>query len=133
MQLAGRRHRVCAMLERVETNGCTDLPVGKPQSAQVLDPIDSRTFTHVGADEPPPGEQRPQIVRLTFLDLHRAELDDRLGELEPGSEIGYDLEQDRARGYTIPDSGIVVVASNEQPVAQNSATATTTHAADGSA
>ncbi len=33
--------------------------------------------------------------------------------IPPGFQIGYDLEQDRARGYTISESGIVVIAKGE--------------------
>jgi len=74
----------------------------------------------------------PYVEVGRYSRIRRAIIDTGV-HLPESSVIGYDLEQDRARGYTITDSGIVVVASNEQPVAQNSATATTTHAADGSA
>ena len=30
-----------------------------------------------------------------------------------GIEIGYDLDQDRARGFTVTDDGIVVIAKGE--------------------
>jgi glucose-1-phosphate adenylyltransferase len=31
----------------------------------------------------------------------------------PGAEIGYDLEYDRRRGFTVTDEGVVVIAKNE--------------------
>jgi glucose-1-phosphate adenylyltransferase len=37
-------------------------------------------------------------------------------EIPESSVIGYDVEEDRARGYTVTDSGIVVVPGNALPV-----------------
>jgi glucose-1-phosphate adenylyltransferase len=37
-------------------------------------------------------------------------------EIPESSVIGYDAEEDRARGYTVTDSGIVVVPGNAMPV-----------------
>ncbi len=34
-------------------------------------------------------------------------------KIPESSVIGYDLEQDRSKGYTVTDSGIVVVADQE--------------------
>jgi glucose-1-phosphate adenylyltransferase len=31
-------------------------------------------------------------------------------QIPPGVQVGYDLEQDRARGFTISEGGIVVIA-----------------------
>jgi glucose-1-phosphate adenylyltransferase len=37
-------------------------------------------------------------------------------EIPESSVIGYDAEEDRAPGYTVTDSGIVVVPGNAMPV-----------------
>jgi glucose-1-phosphate adenylyltransferase len=37
-------------------------------------------------------------------------------EIPDSSVVGYDVEEDRARGYTVTDSGIVVVPGNTLPV-----------------
>lgn len=44
--------------------------------------------------------------------LRRAIIDKDV-ELPPGTLIGYDLEHDRARGFTVTDEGIVVIAKAE--------------------
>ena len=38
---------------------------------------------------------------------------DKDAELPEGSEVGFDLDLDRRRGFTVTDSGLVVVAKGE--------------------
>src|SRR5579862_6068331 len=40
-------------------------------------------------------------------------------QIPESSVIGYDVEEDRARGYTVTDSGVVVVPSEELPVSND--------------
>jgi glucose-1-phosphate adenylyltransferase len=44
--------------------------------------------------------------------IRRAIIDKEV-ELPPGTEIGFDLESDRARGLTVTDSGVVVIAKGD--------------------
>ena len=47
--------------------------------------------------------------------LKRAILDKNV-HIPPDTEVGYDLEADRARGWHVTDSGIVVIGKQEHPV-----------------
>jgi glucose-1-phosphate adenylyltransferase len=44
--------------------------------------------------------------------IRRAIIDKHV-QIPPGFEIGYDLEKDRARGFTISPGGIVTIAKTE--------------------
>jgi glucose-1-phosphate adenylyltransferase len=44
--------------------------------------------------------------------IRRAIIDKEV-ELPPGTEIGFDLEADRARGLTVTDNGVVVIAKGD--------------------
>ena len=44
--------------------------------------------------------------------VRRAIIDKEV-QIAPGAEVGYDLDHDRARGFTVTDGGIVVTASHE--------------------
>ncbi len=42
---------------------------------------------------------------------------DKFVRIPPGTSIGYDLELDRRRGFTVTDNGVVVIAKGERPEA----------------
>lgn len=48
--------------------------------------------------------------------IRRAIIDKNVN-IPPGMEIGFDLEQDRKRGFTISTNGIVVISRNDNPSA----------------
>jgi glucose-1-phosphate adenylyltransferase len=56
---------------------------------------------------------------------------DRDVTLPEGTVIGHDLEQDRARGYTVTEGGIVVVSAGEQDRSFGGATMTSQRSATG--
>lgn len=46
--------------------------------------------------------------------IRRAIIDKNV-QLPPGTTIGYDIEEDRKRGFTVSDNGIVVISKAESP------------------
>jgi glucose-1-phosphate adenylyltransferase len=52
--------------------------------------------------------------------IRRAIIDKNV-HIPPGMEIGYDLELDRRRGFSVSPSGIVVISRNDSPTAEHEA------------
>jgi glucose-1-phosphate adenylyltransferase len=51
-----------------------------------------------------------------YCRIRRAIIDKDV-KIPPHTTIGYDLEHDRRRGFTLSDQGVVVIAKAEQPEA----------------
>jgi glucose-1-phosphate adenylyltransferase len=44
---------------------------------------------------------------------------DKYVSIPPGFEVGFDLEKDVSRGFTVSPSGIVVISRNDNPVPES--------------
>jgi hypothetical protein len=97
VKLAARGGRVLAVLERVEAQRRPDLAVAEGELPQVFDAVDARSLAHVGAGERAAGEQRPQVAVLVSFDLHRAELDDRVGQIDGPAQLVDELTDEPLR------------------------------------
>ena len=58
----------------------------------------------------------PNVVVGRYSRIRRAIIDS-CASIPEGSVIGFDLEADRAKGYTVTESGIVVVPSDNGGIA----------------
>ena len=104
MHLGYRAQRVGDVFEGVHTDHTADTVVGEREPLHVFGPIDVRPVEQVAADEDATWEyvakQRPLLL------VHRgtrADLDDRLGEIEALGNVGDEVVDDRAH---LPSLGL---------------------------
>jgi len=102
----GDADRMGIAIDSIVCNG-TIVSGGKVQRSVLGPSVRVNSYAHISDSILFEGVQVGRHAKI------RRAIIDKFVQIPPGIEIGYDLEQDRARGFTISPNGIVTVAKTE--------------------
>ncbi len=102
----GDTDRMGVAIDSIVCNG-TIVSGGRVEHSVIGPEVRINSFAHVSDSILFQGVQVGRHAKI------RRAIIDKYVQIPPGIEIGYDLEQDQARGFTISPNGIVTVAKTE--------------------